>query len=132
MNHINRILSKIYIPIFWTVLVQVLLTLPGSSLPHMGIFGIHNLDKLVHLVLFGCLTCFWCYYLYYRNIPANRLKWMFFIVFLIGSFDGILMEFIQRDYIPNRSFDEADIIFDLIGSSLAYGFCNIKLLKLGS
>jgi len=39
---------------------------------------------------------------------------------------------VQRDYIPNRSFDEVDIIVDVIASSIAYGLCNIKLLKTSS
>jgi VanZ family protein len=32
---------------------------------------------------------------------------------------GIGLEFLQRDYIPNRSFDEYDIIADSTGAILA-------------
>ena len=126
---INRLSGKILVPITWTVLVQVLLTLPGKALPDSGIFSIPNLDKFVHLVMFAGLVGIWCYHFYVKGIAPQKLKWIFFVVFLIAGADGILMEFVQRDFIPNRSFDEADIIADLIACSIAYGLCNIRLLK---
>ena len=39
------------------------------------------------------------------------------------------MEFVQFYFIPNRDFDIADITADLLGSSLAYGFSDVYLLK---
>lgn len=71
----------------------------------------------------------WCYYFYLKGTPAAKLKTIFFIIYLLVSCNGIVLEFIQRDYIPNRSFEQADIIADIIAASIAYGICNIKLLK---
>ncbi|MEO6313313.1 MAG: VanZ family protein [Chitinophagaceae bacterium] len=127
---INRLLSNIFSPLGWTFLIQVLLCLPGSSLPSES--NIPNLDKVVHIILFGGLTGLWCYYYYLKGKPPARLKTIFFIIYLLAAFNGILLEFIQRDYIPNRSFDEGDIIADVLASSIAYGICNIKLLKTSS
>jgi VanZ family protein len=115
--------------IAWTIMIQVLLCLPGSALPKGGVFEIPQLDKIIHITLFGGLTFFWCYYYFLKGTAASRLKTIFFIFYLLAAADGIIMEFVQRDYIPNRSFDLADIIADMIGSSIAYGICNIKLLK---
>ena len=126
---INRLLSNAGIAIAWTILIQVLLCLPGKTLPSGGVFEIPQLDKMVHITLFGGFTFFWCYYFYLKGTPASKLKTIFFMVYLIASANGIILEFVQRDYIPNRSFDLADIIVDVIGSSVAYGICNIKLIK---
>jgi len=125
----NRIFSKPFLAIAWTILIQVLLCLPGSTLPSGGVFEIPQLDKIVHIVLFGGLTGLWCYYYYLTGTPAGKLKTIFFIIYLLAAANGIILEFIQRDYIPNRSFDQGDIIADVVASSIAYGICNIKLLK---
>jgi VanZ family protein len=126
---INRLFGTVFPAVGWTILIQILLCLPGSNLPKNGIFSIPNFDKFAHIVLFGSFVGLWCYYFYLKNKPANSLKTLFFLVFLIAAANGIIMEFVQRDFIPNRSFDEGDIIADLIASSIAYGVCNIKLLK---
>ena len=126
---VKRLLSKPYAAIAWTILIQVLLCLPGSTLPSEGVFSIPQLDKIVHVTLFGGLTAFWCYYFYLKRVTSAKLKTIFFIIYLLASANGIILEFIQRDYIPNRSFDLADIVADILAASIAYGICNIKLLK---
>ena len=126
---INKILRTSFVAIAWTILIQVLLCLPGSTLPSGGVFNIPQLDKIVHTILFGGFTGFWCYYFYLKGTPPARCKTIFFIVYLLAAANGIVLEFIQRDYIPNRSFDEGDIIADVLAASIAYGICNIKLLK---
>lgn len=126
---IKKILSNIFFAIGWTAALQVLLCLPGSDLPSGGVFDIPNLDKIVHVFLFAGLTAVWCYYYYRKGKTPGRLAVIFFIVYLFSVADGIIMEFVQRDYIPNRSFDTVDIIADMLASSIAYGVCNIKLLK---
>jgi drug/metabolite transporter (DMT)-like permease len=129
---INRILRKAFLPITWTILIQILLCLPGTTIPSGGLFNIPQLDKIAHIILFGFFTGFWCYYYYLKGKSPARLKTIFFIVYLLAAANGIILEFIQRDYIPNRSFDPGDIIADLVASSIAYGICNIKLLKTSS
>jgi len=126
---INRLLSKSFWAIAWTIMIQVLLCLPGSTLPSGGLFNIPNLDKIVHIVLFGGFTGLWCYYYFLKGKPPAKLKTIFFIVYLVAAVNGIALEFIQRDYIPNRSFDQGDIIADVLASSIAYGICNIRLLR---
>jgi len=129
---LKRLLSKALVPVAWTILIQVLLCLPGSTLPSGGVFSIPQLDKMIHSGLFGGFTAFWCYYYYSKGKSPDRLKTIFFIIYLLAITNGIILEYVQRDYIPNRSFDEVDIIVDVIASSIAYGLCNIKLLRTGS
>jgi VanZ family protein len=126
---INNLLSKAFVAIAWTVLIQVLLCLPGSSIPSGGMFNIPQLDKIAHIILFGAFTGFWCYYYYLKGKSPARLKTIFFIVYLLAAADGIIMEFVQLNYIPNRSFDTGDIVADIMASSIAYGICTIKLIR---
>jgi VanZ family protein len=126
---INRLLRNPLCAISWTIAIQVLLCLPGSSIPSGGLFNIPQLDKAVHFILFGGCTALWCYFFYLKKQPAASLKTIFFFVYLLVAANGILLEFVQRDYIPNRSFDLGDIIADVLSASIAYGICNIKLIK---
>jgi VanZ family protein len=126
----KRLFGSIYLPVLWTVLIQLLLTLPGSNFPSIGLFGIPHFDKLAHILLFGCFVGFWCYYFYQKGSSPEKLKKIFFLVFLIAALNGIVMEFVQLKFIPHRSFDEGDIVANLLAAGIAYGVCNIKLLKI--
>ncbi len=126
---IKRLLSNIFYPIAWTIAIQVLLCLPGSTLPSEGLFSIPHLDKIVHVILFGGFTGVWCYYYYLKGKSPESLKTIFFVIYLLAAVNGIVLEYVQRNYIPNRSFDEGDIIADVIASSIAYGICSIKLIR---
>jgi len=103
--------------------------MPGSTLPETrGLFSIPYLDKIIHTIIFAIFVAVWCYYFSKKSFSPQKLRVVFFYVFLFAAFNGISVEFIQKYYIPNRSFDEVDIIADLLGASLAYGICNVKLL----
>jgi len=109
--------------------METLFCLPGSSLPDPASIDVPNLDKLVHVFLFATFVSLWCYYFYRKEKSPKTLKIIFFGIYLLAAFNGVLIEYLQRDFIPNRSFDTVDIIADMTGASLAYGVCNIKLLK---
>ena len=129
MEILKKILGKRWSAVLWTILILVLLCLPGSVIPKEPTFKIPQLDKIVHIILFGGFVWLWC--LYYRSRQpevSQQVKW-FFYIFLLGSAYGIAMEFVQKYFIPLRDFDEGDIIADLIGAGLSYGICNIRLLK---
>jgi VanZ family protein len=108
--------------------MQILLCLPGNNFPSSDLFEIPELDKIVHVAFFGAFVILWCYFFYLRIINQRKLNLAFFLVFLFAAFNGIIIEYIQAGFIPFRSFDEGDIIADLIGASVAYGICNVKLL----
>ncbi len=127
---IKRLFGTPYLPIAWFILIQVLLCLPGSSIPSTDDFLVPDIDKAVHVTLYGGLVGMWCFYCYLKNFAVRKLVRLYFLIFLLAGFNGILMEFVQRCCIPQRSFDLSDIIADLTGCSVAYGICNIKLLKI--
>ena len=125
---LKKYLGNIYIPIAWSLVIGVLLSLPGSMLPSEQKFSIPQFDKFVHISLFGGFVFLWCLFLSTRPaFTAGKLLRLFFYVFILANVYGIGMEFVQK-HIPFRDYSEADMVADMIGAGLAYGFCNIWLL----
>ena len=120
-----------WLALSWTIIIFILLSIPGSVIPKEPVFVIPQLDKIVHIVLFGGFVWLWCYYYQARPAALQQLIRRFFYIFVAAAVYGIGMEYVQKYFIPLRDFDEADIIADLIGASLSYGLCNLRLLKPG-
>jgi VanZ family protein len=95
--------------IAWLIICTVLLTLPGNDLPKEDWLDKIWFDKWVHIGLFAILTWLWC--LAFR-IQRKEISYIIGAACLCY---GIIMEFVQRYYIPNRSFDTGDIAADAIG-----------------
>ena len=125
----NKIFKTVYLALAWTILIQVLLCLPGSAIPDEGAFSIPNIDKYVHIILFGGFVAFWCFYANKQTYTTRKRAVLFFVIFLVACLNGILLEYVQKYYIPNRSFDQGDIIVDVISASIGYGLCNVYLLS---
>lgn len=125
---LKNFFAKLYMPLAWTIFIQVLFCLPGSTLPSTEGFAIPNVDKIVHVIFFGTLVGLWCFYFSRKAYTPLKLRIVFFCVFLFASINGIAIEYIQLYFIPNRSFDNTDIIADILSSGIGYGICNIKLL----
>lgn len=116
---LRRILSNKFFPVSWTIFTILLLCLPGSLVPGTGIFGWKHLDKVVHLILFGSNVLLWGWYYYSTDRSARQLKIIFIGTTIIMSSLGIIMEYVQLYFIPNRSFDTGDIVADIAGAILA-------------
>jgi VanZ family protein len=102
------------------LLVFVLLSMPGSSFhATSNWFGNFPIDKLVHVCLFGSLALSFfvhCENLKnkkYKSVRAKALVLIFCIVY------GIAMEFYQKNYVPSRGFEVADMLADAIGAIAA-------------
>lgn len=120
-----QVSKKIWVPAGWTLLTIVLLCLPGSALPGVKLFNIPHFDKVAHIILFGGIVFFWVFYYEQIQFPdsGNVL-----IIILLSISLGVIMEFVQFNFIPNRSFDLGDIAANAGGSVLA-GFVNYYLLR---
>jgi len=108
-------------------MIIILLSLPGSMLPSESHFKIPQFDKIVHIGLFGGFVFLWGVYINSKKFPLQKTLILFFYIFCIGSALGIIMEYVQKYFIPLRDFDLADIIADIIGAGIAYGISNIFL-----
>jgi VanZ family protein len=119
-----------FIPaIIWFLISLWLLTLPGEKIPHIDWFDTLQVDKLVHITLFFIL-CFLFMWAIKQTVTnaTNKIIW-FTCIALFGILYGVAIEFIQRDYIPNRSFDIWDIAADTVGSIAAFIWCFKKWKK---
>jgi VanZ family protein len=113
-----RLCSTALLPVAWTILTIVLLCIPGSDFPDEGSFGfqIDNLDKVVHVFLFGGIVLFWGFYI--RRSVEPQLQKKIILITLFSILLGVIMEFIQLWFIPERSFDNWDIVADSFGAIL--------------
>ena len=116
---IRRIFSYKFFPLSWTLFTILLLCLPGSMVPGTGLFALKNLDKIVHVMLFAMNVLFWGWHYETSDREWRQLKVIFVAATGIMITLGIVMEYVQMYFIPNRSFDGYDIIAYIIGSVLA-------------
>lgn len=118
----QKLYSNRIIPIAWTLITIVLLCLPGSSLPGEGfVFHIPHFDKIVHVILFGGIVFFWGCYFAFRSRQLVRQHWQRLVILLavLSTGLGIVLEFVQFNFIPQRSFDRGDIVADAAGALAA-------------
>ena len=102
-----------FIPvIIWFILANILLLLPGKDIPDVSFLDEIYFDKWVHIGLFGGLT----FLTAYPFIKAGRLtKELLIKIGISFIMYGILIEFIQKYFASDRSFDITDMIADAVG-----------------
>src|SRR5258706_2027134 len=105
MKNLRRYLSKLYVALSWSLIIFILLAIPGSMLPKEPGFTIPNFDKIVHVGLFAGFVLLWCFYYSSKQLPPGKLLRIFFFIFIIGAAYGIGMEYVQKYFIPFRDFD---------------------------
>jgi len=113
----RKLCSKMILPVLWTLLTIVLLCLPGSSIaPEEKWINIPHFDKYVHIILFGGIALLWGGYYAFR-LPGRYRGVIGAALLSVGL--GIVLEFVQLYFIPDRSFDLFDIVADTGGAVLA-------------
>ncbi|MDE3237034.1 MAG: VanZ family protein [Bacteroidota bacterium] len=113
--------------IAWFLLILYLLTIPGTSLPEITWIDKYQGDKLIHITLFGVLG-----YLFSYPVKDHSKKFFWISVIAITGFlYGVAMEFVQKYFIPFRSFDIDDMLADGAGSLLAYWWWRKQFKKQG-
>lgn len=106
----------------WSILIFILLIIPGTDLPVTPRFPF--LDKIAHFILFGIQVFLWGKYSYKHF--SQKLFWL---IFLLSSVYGIAMEFIQKYWVANRSFEIEDIFSDIAGSLAGWVTCYFVLRR---
>ncbi len=105
---------KNFLPaIGWFIFTTILLIIPGSDLPKNPFLAMIYFDKWVHIGLFGILNFLCIWGLMKRNVFSRKI---FIYSTLICIFYGIGMEFIQKFFASERSFDATDILADIAGT----------------
>ncbi len=116
---LKKITPSIIPGIGWFLISTVLLTLPGSSFPTESWLDKIWFDKWVHIGLFGILVFLFCWGMQKKYSVLSLLK-IFSTIAVLALVYGIIMEFVQRYFIPNRSFDTGDIIADAVGCAAGW------------
>jgi len=118
MSMQKKILAKRYPALIWTLIIFILLTIPGSLLPPEPGFKIPDFDKYIHIGIFCVFVVLWSFYFAAKTDKKNRS--IFFVLFMSACLYGITMEYVQKYFIPRRDFDVEDILADVIGSALGF------------
>jgi hypothetical protein len=125
----HKISIKKFLPgIAWFFIVVVLTFLPGGDIPKVGWLDRIYFDKWVHIGLFGGLTFLFCWPFYKSDFSTRKRISYFIKIAIASSIWGLIIEFIQRFYIPGRSFDLLDWAADSFGALIALWFCTKKFI----
>ncbi|MDQ6755566.1 MAG: VanZ family protein [Bacteroidota bacterium] len=124
----QKISFKKFLPgIAWFFIVLYLTCLPGNDLPKIGwLTKIIFFDKWVHIGLFGMLMFLFCFPFYRSSFTAKERLYYFIKIAIAVSVWGLTIEFIQKYFVPGRSFDLLDWFADSLGAAIAYWFCSKK------
>ncbi|MFI5124533.1 MAG: VanZ family protein [Chitinophagales bacterium] len=125
---LKKTLTKRYPALTWTIIIFILLALPGSVLPSESHFSIPDFDKYIHISIFCVFVVLWSFY--YAAKPDKKNRNFFFIIFITACLYGIAMEYVQKYFIPRRDFDVEDILADVIGSALGF-IISVSILLIG-
>ena len=119
--------ASFVVPVLYLLVTVVLLTVPGNEFPKAKLFHIKGGDKVVHVGMFLLLTWCFCYPFKASNFSYAERKSWFIKIAISALVYGIIMEIVQKYFVPNRSFEMADILVDGIGALLG---CLISLRTL--
>ena len=123
---------KKFIPAFvFLIILTVLLCLPGNTLPTTSgnWFQLVHADKLIHIFLFATLTYLCCMPITLKGFVKSILSKLYFVIALIATFYGFIMELVQHWFIPGRAFEGLDILADAIGCFIGYYIAKCILNK---
>ncbi len=117
MRHrLYQIFSNRFPALIWTIIIFILLALPGNMLPNENHLAIPNLDKYVHIILFGSFVFLWSFYYSEKSKNNNNSLRHSVIILIVACLYGTAMEYVQKYFIPNRDFDIYDIAADTVGA----------------
>jgi len=92
--------------LIWLILLGFAMLMPGEKFPEIHAFDFQ--DKLIHTVLFFILSFIWAGV----RLKEQKPNWLLFSLLVV--LPSILFE-IGQYWIPNRSLDLWDLVFNQIG-----------------
>jgi VanZ family protein len=106
--------------IVWFIFTAVLVFLPGSDIPQASWLDFIYFDKYVHVGIFGGITFLFCLPFFKAQISLHQKIDYFIRISLAVILWGIIVEVIQRFFVPGRSFDLLDWAADSTGTYVAF------------
>ena len=126
---LSNIKPTFLFPLLWLLISTLLLLIPGNAFPKENWLDKIWFDKWVHIVMFAILATLWCWAMLKIYSAGTRLRSLFIWIGLASLIYGIGMEFVQKYFINNRSFDEGDIVADAVGAALGVVFSRKRFIK---
>lgn len=99
---------------------MVIICLPQKDLPQNKFLAIPFFDKIVHIGCFSLLVWLFYYPFAKSSLPQATKYNNLIKLALCAIVWGLATEFIQRFFVPGRSFDLFDWLADSIGAVLAF------------
>jgi len=99
----------------WSIVILVIMLLPGNDLPSSGFLEAIHFDKFVHLVVYFVLYLLWCYGIskQCQQFPSRYGSEIRIVIAAVLY--GVLVEGLQHVLTYQRSFETADIIANTAG-----------------
>jgi VanZ family protein len=97
--------------------------LPGEDLPPTDWLHINFLDKWAHIVVFGLIVLLFCWPFSNSEFNEAQRKNYFIKIAFATAVWGLAIEFIQKYFIPGRSFDLFDWAADSLGALITFFIC---------
>ncbi len=123
-NSLSEIGFKKFAPaIVCFIAVMVVVCLPESDLPKSNEWDwldITNLDKVVHAFMFAVMTFLFLLPVTQSSLYKQQKRHNLIRISLSACIWGLATEYIQKFYIPSRSFEILDWAADSTGILLAY------------
>lgn len=118
---------KSYLPAFiWALVITYLSTQGGLNLPQ-SIWDLVAADKFGHAFVYGVLVILFLIGNNKQGIKQSVINVSLVVIACILF--GILLEFIQLWFYPNRFFETLDIIANIIGCILGYIVYKFIIIK---
>lgn len=121
----RRLSLKSFAPgIVCFIAVFVLVVLPESDLPQkQSWLDISFLDKIVHCIMFAVMTFLFLMPIGDSSMFKKEKRHYFIRIAISVCLWGLTTEFIQKFYVPSRSFDLLDWAADCLGVLIAWIYC---------
>ena len=103
--------------VIWFIIANILFFMPGQDLPSSGFLEEIYFDKWVHIGLFLGLTFLTAYPFIRARHSTKKMLIKISILFVMY---GVSVEFIQKYFASERSFDISDMIADTVGCCFGY------------
>ena len=126
----KKLSFKKFIPgIAWFFIVLIIMCTPGDEIPTVDWLNRISFDKVVHIGVFTLLAILFCWPFNRSDFNTKERLHYFIKVCIAVSIWGLTIEFIQKYFIPGRSFDLLDWAADSLGALIAYWLCRKFFLR---
>lgn len=125
----NQLHFKKFVPgIAWFFIVLVLICMPGSAIidPTDWFYRLNG-DKIVHAFMFGMMNFLFAWPIVRSGWDFNKRRNYLIKICLSVIVWGLTTEFIQKFYVPTRSFELMDWGADSFGAMIALILMRRKL-----